>query len=129
MKLRTVLSPIGWVSILMCVVASFVHAGGLKWEETVVSVKAQPKDQQAETIFAFTNTYSRPVEIKKISTSCGCTTAKLAKMRYQPGESGEVHVVFKFGGRKGTQVKSILVRTDEDAPDILIYRVEIPGDP
>lgn len=103
-----------------------VRAGGLKWEETQVSIKAQPKDRQAETSFVFTNTTSRPVKFGRISTSCGCTTASPAKKIYQPGESGVLNVLFEFGGRKGVQVKSIIVRTDEGAPDQLVFQVEIP---
>ncbi len=47
-----------------------------------------------ETVFQLTNTGSKPLQIDRITTSCGCTSADLEKMTIRPGET--VPLVVKF---------------------------------
>ncbi len=47
------------------------------------------------TPLKFTNTGNAPLEIIKVNTSCGCTTTKLDKMVYAPGEKGEIEVTYR----------------------------------
>lgn len=101
-------------------------AAGFSWDQSTISLKAAPADQRAEAAFVFTNTSAAPIEVKKVSTSCGCTTAKLAKQVYEPGEKGELKVNFEFSGRKGVQEKSIIVQTGDSGTSVLTFRVEIP---
>ena len=72
-----------------------------------------PDDGRIETPYVFHNTGKTPVTIRKVKTSCGCTSAKLTKETYAPGEQGEVLVKFMFGDRKGPQRKIITVTTDD----------------
>lgn len=99
--------------------------GDLKWEQTTIESKAMAVDKAVEANFSFTNTASNPVEIRNISTSCGCTRAATSKKVYQPGESGMVKVTFAIGGRKGLHEKTILVQTSDPTPEVLTLRVEI----
>lgn len=68
-----------------------------------------PEDKAVTAHFAFKNTGNEPVTIKRVVTSCGCTTAKLTKNTYAPGESGDIEVRFSFGGRRGAQRKLVSV--------------------
>ncbi len=120
------LIPLLWVHLVMSVGPGAVFAGDLLWDETAISVEPAAKAKGVEVKFVFTNTSSSPVEIEKVSTSCGCTTAKLSKNRYEPGEKGELPVNFVFGNRTGDQEKSILVRIGDGPPDVLLLRVKIP---
>ena len=70
-------------------------------------------DLQYKAVFNFKNTGKSRVEIKDIKTSCGCTTARMQKHSFGPGESGSVEVVFVFGYRRGVQHKDVIVITDE----------------
>ncbi len=70
-----------------------------------------PDDDFVETKFTFQNTGAEPMTIKSVKTSCGCTTAKLEKKVYAPGERGEVVARFSFGDRKGAHRKLITVTT------------------
>ncbi len=118
-----------YVIVLLLVIASgsrLLFAGELQWEDRTISVEAAPKSKNVEVRYVFTNTSAQPVEISKVSTSCGCATAELAKKIYQPDEKGELSVVFVFGNRTGSQEKSILVRTGDAPPDVLMLRVKIP---
>ena len=72
-----------------------------------------PDDGHLEAHFKFKNTGPDAVDIKRVKTSCGCTSAKLEKETYAPGESGDIVVKFVFGSRRGPQRKIISV-TSED---------------
>ena len=88
----------------------------LEWQTQRINYTVSIADDKAEVAFKFTNTGDRPVTIESVRTSCGCTTAKLDKQTYQPGESGEVTAVFAFGDRTGVQHKRITVKSSEPAP-------------
>ncbi len=79
--------------------------------------------------YTFKNTGREPVTVVKINPSCGCTTAELAKKTYQPGEGGELAVKFTFGGRRGSQAKSIAVTTDDQKTVQLAFQCVILDDP
>jgi hypothetical protein len=87
----------------------------LQWADPLQEFQRLPEDKFVQTRFAFRNSGSAPVTIKKISTSCGCTTAKLDKKTYAPGESGEIEAKFTFSGRTGPQRKIITVVSDDPA--------------
>lgn len=88
----------------------------LVWEKAIQNFHRLPSDGHLETKFAFRNAGKEPVTVRKVRTSCGCTSAKLVKDTYAPGESGEISVRFTFGDRKGPNRKIITVITD-DKPD------------
>ena len=71
------------------------------------------KGDQATTAFAFTNTGNAQLEISEVKTSCGCTSAKLSKLSYQPGESGEIPISFDSTRFDGVIQKTITVVTND----------------
>ncbi|MDQ3624232.1 MAG: DUF1573 domain-containing protein, partial [Verrucomicrobiota bacterium] len=87
----------------------------LRWEKPSQTFHRTPADDFVETKFKFTNAGSAPVTIKQVRSSCNCTTARLPKKTFAPGESGEIGVKFTFGNRKGGQRKIITVKTDDSA--------------
>lgn len=44
--------------------------------------------------FTFTNNNKEAVAITKVGTTCGCTAPKYSKEPVQPGEKGQVEIVF-----------------------------------
>jgi hypothetical protein len=85
----------------------------LTWDKPVQEFHSVPEDKAVVAHFAFKNTGNQPVTIKKVITSCGCTTAKLSKETFAPGETGDIEVKFTFLLRRGAQRKIISV-TSED---------------
>ena len=85
----------------------------IKWERPVQNFHRAPGDGHLETKYVFKNAGKTPVTINKVRTSCGCTSAKLAKNTFDPGEQGEITVKFTFGDRTGPHRKIIVVDTDE----------------
>lgn len=98
----------------------------LAWESTRQEVAAKPGDTQAAIRFPFVNRGSEPVTIKKVRSSCGCTTVELAKKTYQPGEKGEIIALFDFGNRTGAQSKRVIVQTSDKRKETLLFTVHIP---
>src|SRR5215469_156144 len=86
----------------------------LKWDTLEQTIKAKPGDKEIVATYRFTNSGSTPITIDTVKTSCGCTTAALAKNNYSPGESGEIVARMDIASRTGHQEKSIVVTTKED---------------
>lgn len=62
--------------------------------------------------FEFTNTGDMPLEIKKVTASCGCTTPSYTKEPIAPGKKGVIEVSYNTIGRPGNFSKSITVYTN-----------------
>ncbi len=102
------------VWFLCCVVAS-AAASSLSWESKRFEHTAKPGEERVTATFHFTNTGTAPVEIINMRATCGCTVPELEKRVYEPGESGEIDVVFTYGSRTGEQQLRVSVFTDEQA--------------
>ncbi|MEA2012667.1 MAG: DUF1573 domain-containing protein [Verrucomicrobiota bacterium] len=114
-----------FVFVLISINASFAQ---LNWEKKIIELNATYKDTEITAIFNFVNSGDSPVNIHKVKTSCGCTTAKLEKRVYRSGESGTIMATFKFGNRVGSQRKKVYVYTSDKNQRLvtLEIKVEIP---
>ena len=90
-----------------------VAQADLVWEKQVQEFHVTPEDKAVEATFVFKNTGPDTINIRRVQSSCGCTTAKPSKTTIAPGESGEVEVKFTFGGRKGAHQKVIAIQSDD----------------
>lgn len=97
----------------------------LTWENRVIELGASPKDDLVEGTFRFKNSGNYPVTILKTETSCGCTSAKLAKKYYAPGESGELIERYKIGWSRGLHQTGLTVITDDPATPKLLLGMKI----
>ena len=99
----------------------------LKWERPIQEFHRSPEDKYVEARFVFKNVGDTSVTIRDTKTSCGCTTARLEKKTFAPGESGEITAKFTFGSRKGLQRKTVTVYTDRDKEPaaVLDLRVDV----
>ena len=98
----------------------------IKWENPRQSFHRLPGDGHLETKFTFRNTGKTSVTVQHVKTSCGCTSAKLARNTFAPGEQGEIVVKFTFGDRRGPHLKLITVETDDQPePAQLLLNVTI----
>lgn len=97
----------------------------LKWEKPWQQFQRSPADGHLETSFAFKNSGAGVITIKSIRSSCGCTTARLDKKVFGPGERGELTAKFNFGDRRGPHRKMITVKTDDGQQQELNFVVDI----
>ena len=117
----------GLAILISLLLLTFRASAGLQWDKPLQQLQRTPADGAVEARFTFRNVGAAPVTIRTLRSSCGCTTARLEKKIYAPGEAGEVVARFFFGDRTGAQRKTIEVRTDEAAaePVVLDLRVHI----
>lgn len=106
---------------------STAHAQ-LTWEKTEIELHPKASDAEAVAQFKYENKTDKPILIKNVHSSCGCTVASLKKNDVAPGEKGEVTATFKIGGRTGVQQKTVTVETDDPAQPVtnLLLKAVIP---
>ncbi|HSH50985.1 MAG TPA: DUF1573 domain-containing protein [Bacteroidales bacterium] len=75
--------------------------------------KVSMDKKHIEHVFHFKNTGKSDLIIRKIRTTCGCTTANLEKNVLKSGETSSFKAVFTPGSRKGMQRKSIYVISND----------------
>lgn len=71
--------------------------------------------------FEFSNTGNAPLEIRRVTASCGCTTPDYPKAPIAPGAKGTIKVAYNTTGRPGPFNKSITVYSNATAnPAIML---------
>ena len=79
------------------------------------------KGEKVTTVFKFKNAGDAPLEIQKVATSCGCTSAAPEKTSYEPGESGEISVTFDSERFSGPITKRVTIHTnDANSPKTVV---------
>ena len=79
--------------------------------------------QKPQTVvFAFTNKGNKPLHIKKVEPSCGCTKATYTRGNIAPGARGEITVEYD-AGMLGTFSKYVEVYTNAGKdPEFLVFQ-------
>jgi len=72
--------------------------------------------------FEFTNTGTHPVNIQKVTNSCGCTSSGWTKEPVAPGEKGYVKVSYNPSSTT-TFNKSITVNIAGGSPETVILQI------
>jgi len=60
-------------------------------------------------VYKFTNESEMDLIISSANGSCGCTIPKWPKRPIQPGQTGQIEVVFNSAGKKGKQTKKVYI--------------------
>lgn len=106
-----------WINGAVALLAWWVGApwasAAIQWEQNEFRYKASPQDTQVVAKFPFKNAGPKRITIRHVKASCGCSTPTLDKKVYEPGESGELKVLFQFGQRNGQQIKTVQVYSDD----------------
>ena len=71
---------------------------------------------QGETVrhrFTFSNTGDAPLQVEKVSSSCGCTAALASAKVLAPGESGEIQTSFDSARFRGDVSKTVYLYTND----------------
>ncbi len=79
-----------------------------KFEKETINYGQIAKSSNGERVFVFTNTGDKPLIIKNIKSSCGCTIPKKPKEPIMPGKKGEIKVSYDTK-RVGGFYKSITI--------------------
>lgn len=89
-----------------------VGAGAIEFEKLELDFGNVWDHEKPEAVIRFTNTGTQTLKILDIRSTCGCTVPDLEKKEYEPGETGEMNVIFNPTGRSGPQTKVVTVTTD-----------------
>jgi hypothetical protein len=111
--------------IALCVtvfgLAHGTHAQ-LVFDSNSVEGTAALSDKKLVGEFKFKNTGHTTIKILSVKPSCECTIATLDKTAVGPGECGVIRATFNIGDRRGTNIKTIAVVTDDPAHSDAILR-------
>lgn len=99
-------------ALLLLALASPACAG-LVWDGSTVTIETHGSPETRTTEFRFRNDSDRPVRIRGVKSSCGCTVVKPEKDVYAPGESGVLPVSHKPKPGSVPRLYRISVSTDE----------------
>ena len=110
---------------LLALLPTLAHAG-LKWDTTHKALTYKPGTGVYRAEFPFKNTGKSTVSIAQIQTGCACcTTGKVAKRQYAPGETGQVEMIVDVRGKEVPILKPVLVQyADGSEPTSLILEVK-----
>lgn len=87
-------------------------------ENTIHDFGSIKSGDVVDATFVLTNTGKTDLNIRKTKASCGCTVPQLSKTDLKPGESVELKVTFNSAGRKGIQIKTVTIYTNDPSSPI-----------
>jgi hypothetical protein len=106
-------------------VAALPAFAALKWDSLEASVKVRAEETVAHTRYSFVNAGDKPVTITDVHAGCSCTSPRLAKNTYAPGERGEIQIVFDPRNREGLYHASVTVTSDDSVTTTLQFVADI----
>ena len=127
-----------WASLALIVVTALVLSGtGLaQKKKTGPVMEIEPEafdfggvqqDQKLVHQFTVNNVGTENLEIRHISTSCGCTAAVTKDRVVRPGESTTLEVVLETRKYKGVIDKSVAVASNDRVRQVRVRAfVEVP---
>lgn len=81
----------------------------MQWIDSVKDVGQINEGQVVDISYRFKNTGTKPLVIKNVNVSCGCTVAEKPEQPVAPGEEGIIKASFNSSGKAGPNSKSIYV--------------------
>ncbi len=82
------------------------------------------KNEVVRHDFEIKNDLTRALNIKGVSTSCGCTASSAGKNVLAPGESTQIKVEFNSKGYKGEAQQFVYVNTDDPDNSVLKFSIK-----
>ena len=89
------------------------NAPKMSFENTSYNFGNIKQGQKVDYEFKFKNEGKSVLKIRKISTSCGCTTIDPKDKDIKPGETSSLKAIFNSTNKTGAQNKSITVITND----------------
>lgn len=94
----------------------------LKLEKTNHDFGQFAESQVQKAVFSFTNAGDKPLVIQQAFSSCGCTIPEFTKTPVQPGQKGEIVVVYNGRDKaEGHFKKAVTIRTNASNPLARVY--------
>lgn len=84
----------------------------IQWIDSVKNYGKINEGQTLDVSFRFKNTGDKPLIIRSVRPSCGCTAADPPKEPIAPGAEGAIKASFNSNGREGMNSKDIYVEAN-----------------
>jgi hypothetical protein len=125
--MRAFLASLLTTFLLTTVSATERPSSALVWEQERILLSVLPGTESVEAVFLASNRGPAPVRITRIATNCGCTASAAPENAVKVGEEVRIPVKFTVGDRRGLQMTTVVIHTDEDgvAPQTLRLDVDI----
>ncbi|MCB1041372.1 MAG: DUF1573 domain-containing protein [Acidobacteria bacterium] len=95
---------------LLCLAGLLMGQGAeITTEQAVLDMGHVTQGEEIASTITFRNSGNEELVITSVKTSCGCTAAKLEKMTYAPGESGEIAVTMKTARLQGEVSRKVSI--------------------
>lgn len=101
--------------------AVVVSTDPLTFKKDLVDLKEIPQGKPVTVEFEYTNNSDKPVLIKNVQPTCGCTIAAYDKASIAPGKSGKITATYNAAGM-GTFSKSLIVEFSDDQKKTLTLK-------
>ena len=86
----------------------------IQWLDSAKDMGKITEGQKLEVAFRFRNTGNKPLIIKNVQPSCGCTVADTPKEPIAAGEEGVIKAVFDSNGKSGMNHKTLMVSANTE---------------
>lgn len=80
--------------------------------------------QKRTTSFLLKNKGKKPLIIRKIETSCGCTVPRLIERVVQPDHSTLIEIEFRARGKSGKQYKTITLYCNDPRQPVVTFTIQ-----
>lgn len=99
----------------------------IQWIDSAKDLGTITEGQKLEVSFRFRNSGSKPLVIKGVHASCGCTTPDPPTKPFAPGEEGTIRATFDSKNRVGMNRKEIFVTANTRGVQthVLSFAVEV----
>lgn len=84
----------------------------IEWIDSAKNYGKINEGQKLDVSFRFRNTGDKPLVIRSVRPSCGCTAAEPPKEPIAPGAEGVIQASFNSEGREGINRKDIYVEAN-----------------
>lgn len=84
----------------------------IQWIDSVRNFGKIDEGQTLDVSFRFKNTGDKPLIIRSVRPSCGCTAADPPKEPIAPGAEGLITAQFNSSGREGTNSKDLYIEAN-----------------
>ena len=71
--------------------------------------------------FIFRNEGTKELTITRVDSGCGCTEVKIPNKSIDPGQEGQIEVIYNSAGEVGKQLKTITLFSDAGQPTKLLF--------
>ncbi len=87
-----IMKKLFYVTVLSLVGFAFSNAQEISFVEEVIDYGEIPQNADGNRYFTFVNTGDKPLQIKNVKTSCGCTASEYPKELIAPSDTAQLKV-------------------------------------